>query len=71
MRTFLYSTETVKQKYGSKITASVYKLTKNKPFWLGDVVMFSQSMRGIEGEINSWLIENKYIPRTGRKKAGM
>lgn len=67
MKTFLYSTEYKQQKYGQRITATVYQLKKNKPVYIGEVVMYTQAMMGFEGEINKFLIENKIIPRTWQR----
>lgn len=70
MKTFIYNTVSKPAKYGSNVIVSIYRLHKNKPIFLGETFYNTGSFRGIEGEINNWLISNKHLPNTYQERGG-
>ena len=66
MKTFICKETVVKKSkmYGSRtILVKIYRVKNNIPCLIGEVEYNTASTMGLMGEVNTWLTNNKHIPR--------
>lgn len=63
MKSFIFTT---KQK-GTKATAYIYEVKKNKPIGIGKVSWITGSTTGAMGEVDTFLVHNNVIPKSWSK----
>lgn len=71
MKTFIFKVENTTKNpsiYGGRRQkATIYQVKKNNIIYIGQTEWHTASYRGSESEVNQFLINNKYIPKSWSK----